>query len=404
MINHLAPRRAIFSLRAAPELTFIRRGPLDRKMRNTGLNWLFLAILAAGIAARFYVATLGHDFDFNTWLMIARLPSHGAGVYATTLYNFAPGWLCILRGLYLLSGHDPVVFRYAVAGFLAFADAGIFFILWRKFGRLAGGWFFLNPISTIVSGYQNNFDNLGILFALLAALLIRDDFEKPLTRQKIFGLALLGFSLVLKHVFFAFPFWLAVKQRGLVQKCLVIVIPIAIFLASFAPFWPASQGDIIINVFHYRSHTTEFFYRMFVPGLVQYMFGSLAIWLFLMVLFAFIYRQKSTLETALLYTCVLVATAPASINEYIAIPMAFVATHLNVFTILYTFVATLHELVDCNGLHLSSLSATNFIDLAIDTLCLALAWVTWRQKIMEAARFAINWFFLEAKNQLRPKR
>ncbi len=371
-------------------------------INNTRLNWLFFVVLIAGFAARLYVATLGHDFDFNTWLMIARLPDHGAGVYATTLYNFAPGWFYILRSLYFLAGHDPVVFRYCVAGFLSLADAGIFFILWRSFGRLAGSWFFLNPISIIVSGYQNNFDNLGILFALLAALLIKDDFEKPLSRQKIFGLAVLGFSLFLKHVFFAFPFWLAVKQRGMGQKFLVILIPVAIFLLSFIPFWPGSQSDIIENVFHYRSHTTDYFYHMFLPECVQYMFSSQMIWLFCLVLFAFIYRQKSTLETALLYTCVLVATAPASINEYLAIPMSFVATHLNVFTILYTIVGTLHELVDYNGLQLYRISGKNFIDLAIYTLCLALAWVTWRRQIINAARFALHWIVLEVKNQFRP--
>src|SRR5580692_6097480 len=134
---------------------------------NTKLNWLFFVVLIAGITVRFYVATLGHDFDFNTWLRIAQLPNHGAGVYATTLYNYAPGWFYILRGLYVLAGQDPVMFRYCVAGFLTLADIGIFFVLWRKFGKLAGCWFFLNPISVIVSGYQNNFDNLGILFALL---------------------------------------------------------------------------------------------------------------------------------------------------------------------------------------------------------------------------------------------
>src|SRR5580658_7046787 len=102
---------------------------------HTRLNWLFFVVLAAGLAARLYAASLGHDFDFNTWLMIANLPNHGAGVYGTTLYNFAPGWFWILRGLNFLAGHNPVVFRYFVAGFLSLADAGIFLILWRKFGR-----------------------------------------------------------------------------------------------------------------------------------------------------------------------------------------------------------------------------------------------------------------------------
>lgn len=373
-------------------------------MKNTGLNWLFFVALFSGIAARLFVAALGHDFDFDSWVIIAKVPL-GGNVYATTRYNFAPGWFLILHVLYFLAGHNPAAFRYFVPGFLSLVDAGIFYILWRKFGKLAGCWFFLNPISVIVSGYQNNFDNTAIFAGLLAAFLIKDEFDKPLSRQAILGLVVLGLSLVLKHVFFAFPFWLAVKQRGLGQKLLVILIPVAIFFLSFVPFWAEGKQDIMQNVFLYRSYNTEFFYRMFVPLGLQYMFGSSQmIWLFLLAVFAFIYRQKSTIETMLLYTCVMVAPAPASINEYLAIPLCFVATHLNLFTILYTFFGSLHELVDYNGLHLTQISGKNCIDLAIYMLCLALVWVTWRQKIIAAAKFVFKWGALEIENQFRLKK
>jgi len=366
------------------------------------ISWLFFLVLAAGIAARMFVAHLGHDYDFDSWQLIAGLMNNGQNVYAETQrYAFSPAWFLILHGLDLLSGHNPAIFRYAVAGFLTLADAGIFFILWRKFGMLAGCWFFLNPISIIISGYQNNLDNLGILSGLVAALLIKDDFEKPLNHQALCGLMVLGFSLVLKHVFFAFPFWLAVKQRGMFQKLIVMVIPISMFLLSFVPYWAGGSQGIIHNVFLYRSSMTEFFYHMYLPLFVQYMFSAKMVWFLCLAIFAFIYRPKSTLETMLLYTCVLVATSPASINEYLAIPLCFVATHLNVFTILYIVLGSLHELVDYNGLQLTRISGTNFIDLAIYTLFLALLWATWRQPIIAALKKAISWSVLEVENQLK---
>ena len=297
-------------------------------------NWLFFTVLLAGIAARLLVATLGNDFDFDSWKIMANLADQGKNVYASTdRYNFAPGWFYILHALNLLAGHNPTVFRYLVAGFLGLGDAGIFLILWRRFGRLAGCWFFLNPISIIISGFQNNFDNLAILLGLAAVLLMGDDFEKPVNRRKFLGLFVLGLSLVVKHVFFAFPFWLAVKQKGLSQKLAVILIPLLMFALSFVPYWHGGSQSIIQNVFQYRSSTNEFFYRMFLPQFVQFMFGSHAVWFFLLVLFAFICRQKNTVEYLLLYTCVLVAAAPASVNEYLAIPGAFVATHLNPLTV-----------------------------------------------------------------------
>ena len=362
-------------------------------------------MLVAGLAARLLVAACGHDYDMDSWQIVAGIADRGDNVYASTdRYNFAPGWFHILHGLNLLAGHNPVAFRYVVAGFLGLADAGIFFFLWRRSGRLAACWFLLNPISIIITGYQCNFDNVAILLGLLAVGLMGDEFDRPVGRRKLLGLLVLGLSLVIKHVFFAFPFWLAVKQKGMLQKLAVILVPIILFALSFVPFWHTGSQGIVQNVFHYRSFTNEFFYRMFLPRFVQFMFDSQTIWFFLLALFAFIYRQKNTLEYLLLYTCVLVAASPANINEYLAIPAAFVATHLNLFTILYTAVGTLHLLVDPNGLHLTALSPTVFIDLAIYLLCLGWVWVTWNQNIRVWLRQFLDWCVAEVKNQLGLKK
>jgi hypothetical protein len=378
---------------------------VDKINNNSKPGWLFFAVLVAGVAARLLVATCGHDYDMDSWQLVANIADRGDNVYASTdRYNFAPGWFHVLHALNLLAGHNPTVFRYLVAGFLSLGDVGIFFILWRRFGKAAGCWFFLNPISVIITGYQCNFDNLAVLLGLLAVLLMGDEFDRPVSRRKLLGLFVLGLSLVIKHVFFAFPFWLAVKQKGMLQKLVVILIPVFIFALSFVPYWHAGSQGIVQNVFRYRSFTTEFFYRMFVPTFVQFMFNSQTVWFFLLAIFAFIYRQKNTVEFLLLYTCVLVAASPANINEYLAIPGPFVATHLNPFTILYTAVGTLHLLADVNGLHLTGLSRTICIDIAIYLLCLGLVWVTWRQNIMTLLKRLLEWCISEVKNQLGLKK
>jgi len=378
---------------------------VDKTNNNSKPGWLFFAVLVAGVVARLLVATCGHDYDMDSWQLVANLVDRGDNVYASTdRYNFAPGWFHVLHALNLLAGRNPTAFRYLVAGFLSLSDAGIFFILWRRFGKAAGCWFFLNPISVIITGYQCNFDNLAVLLGLLAVLLMGDEFDRPVSRRKLLGLFVLGLSLVIKHVFFAFPFWLAVKQKGMLQKLVVILIPVFIFALSFVPYWHAGSQGIVQNVFRYRSFTTEFFYRMFVPMFVQFMFNSQTVWFFLLAIFAFIYRQKNTVEFLLLYTCVLVAASPANINEYLAIPGPFVATHLNPFTILYTAVGTLHLLADVNGLHLTGLSRTICIDIAIYLLCLGLVWVTWRQNIMALLKRLLEWCISEVKNQLGLKK
>jgi hypothetical protein len=374
---------------------------MDKTDNHFKSGRLFLAVLMAGLAARLLAATCGHNYDMDSWQLVAKIADRGENVYAATdRYNFAPGWFHILHGLNALAGHNATVFRYVVAGFLSLADAGIFFFLWRRFGRLAGGWFFLNPIAITISGYQCNFDNVAIWLGLLAAGLMGDEWERPLTRRKILGLLVLGLSLVVKHVFFAFPFWLAVKQKGLLQKVAVILVPLSLFALSFVPYWHTASQGIIQNVFQYRSLTNEFFYRMFLPQFVQFMFGSQVVWLFLLVLFAFLCRQKNTVEFLLFYTAVLVAAAPASINEYLAIPGAFVATHLNPFTILFTAVGTLHLLVDHNGFHLIGLAHTIFIDVAIYVFCLGLVWATWRPALVAGLKRLLAWCSGEVNHQL----
>ena len=50
----------------------------ENEMVNTAkLNWLFFTVLLAGIAARLLVATLGHDFDFDSWKIMANLADRG---------------------------------------------------------------------------------------------------------------------------------------------------------------------------------------------------------------------------------------------------------------------------------------------------------------------------------------
>jgi hypothetical protein len=90
---------------------------MDKTNSNSKPNGLFFAVLVAGIAARLLVATCGHDYDMDSWQLVANLVDRGDNVYASTdRYNFAPGWFHVLHALNLLAGHNPTAFRYLVAG------------------------------------------------------------------------------------------------------------------------------------------------------------------------------------------------------------------------------------------------------------------------------------------------
>jgi hypothetical protein len=81
-----------------------------------------------------------------------------------------------------------------------------------------------------------------------------------------------------------------------------------------------------------------------------------------------------------------------------------VATHLNLFTVLYTAVGSWHLLVDVNGLHLTGLPGTALIDVSVYLLCMALVWTTWRQNILAWLKQLLAWCVAEVKNQLGTKK
>ena len=374
---------------------------MDTSKNNSKLSWLLLLVILVGLAARMKMATLGSNYDMASYRIVVGILDQGGSVYAATeRYNYGPIWFLIMQGLDILAGHNETVFRYFVAGFLSLVDVGICLFLWRKFGVLAACVFFLNPVSIIITGYHSQFDNLAILIGLLAAWRLGDEWEQPVTRRKFFALVVLGVSISTKHILFAFPFWLAVKQKGLGQKAIVVVVPILVFLAGFAPYWHHGGQGIIAHVFQYRSFNNDYFYSFFIPRWLQELYSSRSVWFFCIAVFAFLYRKKNTIDFLLVYTCVLVATSPAVVNQYLAIPIAFVATRLNPLTVLYTLLVTWVLLIHPAGLHMFGLLPRMNLNIPIYDVCYALVWITWQTEITAGFRGLCRWCVGEVKNQL----
>lgn len=366
---------------------------------NSRPLWFFLLVIALGLAARMAMAVLGHNYDMNSYRVVAGILEQGGNVYASTdRYNYGPIWFQVLHVLDFLAGQDPKVFRYLVALFLSLVDIGICLFLLRQFGQTVACLFFLNPVSIIITGFYSQFDNLGILVALLGVWLLGDEMDRPVNRRKFLALVVIGLSITTKHILFAFPFWLAVKQKGIGQKAIVMLVPVVVFLLSFAPYWHEGHEGIIRNVFEYRSMINDYFYNMFVPLCIRDIYSANFFWFFCLTIFAFIYRSKTVLESLLAYTCVLVAFSPAIAGQYLAIPIAFLAVRMNVLAVLYTIFAAWYLLIHPNGLSLSVMPWMS-ASFAVCTLAFVLAWATWKTSITVAVRFLYQWVRSEIKGQ-----
>lgn len=332
--------------------------PGEQPATWTGSRVALAVVLLLGVALRLLVATRGENYDMQSYRIVAEIVARGGNVYAeTSRYNYGPAWfslLFIFERIAALFPAPETAFRYCITIFLTTVDLGVFWVLRRKAGALAAGLFLLNPISIIISGYHSQFDNFSLLVGMLAVLVYGDEPTAPVKGRRLAGLALLGISLIIKHILFAFPLWLAVKQKGLLRQIETLLIPYAIFLFGFVPFFGGEGGEgIVRNVLLYGSWSNAFFHRLFVPGFVGQYVSPALVWLLLLIVFAAATRARASFESLLLYSAVLVAASPAITNQYLAIVVPFLSANFNVFFALYSLVGAAHLLVNYDGLHYS---------------------------------------------------
>ena len=320
--------------------------------RNNRDLVIIILVLAAGISLRVASSMRGHNWDVESYGIVANLVNQGKNVYAnTSRYNYGPVWLLILGFLYrvgaiIFPGASTVILlRYFVMILLTMADIGIMLILWKSFGIFSSILFFLNPISIIITGYHSQFDNLAILFALIAAYYFERAHGASKGKEQMIGLVLLGFSLCIKHVAFAFPFWLAVKQNSWRRRALVLLLPVVIFLTGFIPFAFQGYRGIITNVFQYRSGNNAPFFYFVVPRMINTHVSSYMIFYTSMLALGVIFIRKSPVQSLLYYLGALVIFSPSVVNQYFAIPIALVSVFPNFYYLSYTALGTLDLVV-----------------------------------------------------------
>ncbi len=201
---------------------------------------LFLLVLGlrVWIAARF-----SGNFDSQAFRVVAELVLAGRNVYAgTDLYNYSPLWSRVVAVLWKLSRRDFPSFVFVLGLLQTASDAGSAVLVGRIARRLgrtddearaAALLFFSNPISVAASSAHGQFDGLAILPLLGAILLALGDAAGRRPRGVA---ALLGLSLLVKHVtlFQPFLFWRRVRPGGIGTAALAA--PFLALGASFLPF------------------------------------------------------------------------------------------------------------------------------------------------------------------------
>lgn len=318
--------------------------------------FLALLVVALGVTLRILCAERGQNFDVDSYRIVADIMLRGGNVYQeTTRYNYGPIWFHALHGIDLLRipqvawTHD---FRLKVALFLTIIDLCIFSFLLRSYSLKVAALFFLNPISIIITGYHSQFDNFAVLTGLVA---IAAYARAATSTQRSIALVILGLSLMTKHVLFAFPLWLAFREKSWTERMRVVSIPYLIFLGGFLFYLPEGAGGIIKNVFLYKSWDNAPFWSLVAPYVVYRFVPKTLIMISALLILGYALRRRAVLETLHLYLVALVVVSSAIANQYLAIPIPSVAALWNWGYAGYTLVGTLFLAVDGDGLQLQFL-------------------------------------------------
>lgn len=366
--------------------------------------FLFCAVFS--VAAKLLMAWRGWNYDFESYCLVAKIVGRGGNVYAeTSRYNYGPVWCYVLWLLRAVSGSG---FRYAVPLFLSLIDLGIAGLLWSRLNlRVPALLFLLSPLAIQISGYHRQMDNFAVLTALCAVCLLLPRGERERERRaqnepdlgelapsgrRTWGAALLlGFSLIVKHVFIFFPGWMLFRNYGFKKKCLLGLAPLVIFVLSFVPYvcpvrdvsvrtfredcrflwrqvkvlqehhfhWTRAQQAEVVqykngrfralagvagNVFFYRSYHNAILYRFFLPAAVSKVFS--AWWLFIggMILTGYWCRKLPLFDAFLAYTVLLVLLSSATTNQYLVIPLISACVYYFPFGIFYSLIPGIYLL------------------------------------------------------------
>ena len=329
---------------------------------NYELN-LFILFVFVGFFLRVWICQFGSNMDFALWQANLDLFKEGRSIYEFGNYTYATPWIYTLYILDTLSfpalentkfvqNIPGEFYRIKIVIFLSFIDFLIFLLLFRNYSLKIGLLFFLNPISIIITGHHNQFSQYAILFGFLSILLYEN---KNINKRILISSLLLGISLAVKHILIFFPLWWAFKEKKIINKIIVIVVPYSIFILSFFPFLINEFQYVYENVLINWKREDGPFWGMFGPKIIHMYFSLQTLFSLLLVILGFLFVDKKLKESFYFYLMAVVIFSSMMYTQYLVIPLIALAVYWNWKFLLYTLLTFLLFLVDGDQLNLEFL-------------------------------------------------
>ncbi len=358
----------------------------QEKISRWPISWqlaLLAPFIVIGVGLRMFAQTFPRNYDFKSYLVVSDMVLSGQNPYLSGRYNYGPIWFSVLAFLRLIA-RGPNEFRLAIAILLTACDVMIAMVLLRKRYALGAITVLLSPISVMISGQHQQFDNLAILIGLVACTLVPIN---PLL-EKVSGrdwqaIILLSVSLMTKHVLILIPLWLAMQQKGWRRITAYLVIPPVIFSLSLLPFYLVDSATIFRTVLNHRSLKNSPLLRALLPGdiaekLLRYGI-AVPLCMVLSGIVGWYFRKVKGIELVLAYLVTFVLFSPAIVDQYLVIAMIGVAVFMNAGFLWWLILASIYLLGNANTI-LGSIARTLSLHIFHDPyqdlfLPLAIGWL-----------------------------
>ncbi len=320
---------------------------LIHKFETINTKWFWFVLLA--IVLRLLAASIGFNYDLESWAIVGKSVSSGGTVYLDTFrYTTGPIWCYVLGGIYfihdLLGMSETTSYHLMVTLFLSMVDVVTGYLVAKNSKPIYGLIVILNPASILISGFHTQFESFALIFAFLSWLItIKSESD---SKNHLYAAILVGISLTVKHILVFYPIWLfmANKDINLKNRLYYLVIPYVVFLGSFVPFMidEAVRQGVIEHVFRYQSAIGTSLMGMVLSLLPDFIMKDLLGWipvfsgmkfffLITMLYTGFVVSRNRYKQLFPFYLVSMIVFTPSFADQYLVIPVIAMAMYIKHF-------------------------------------------------------------------------
>lgn len=309
---------------------------------DTAISIALIIILGTIVRSILSIGCYG-NYDMDSWKIISGIVERGGNVYAeTSRYQTSPVWCNTLTGLRMAASGLNMPPHAVIKLYLTFIDllTLLFLILIAKEEKLSivktALFFYLNPVSFLLTGYHGQIENLAILMVVAGIYFYMILKKRPFLRIAVIWF-FSTFGMMVKHsIFYETIICVNYSVRRIWIKLLLLAVSAAAFLMLFVPYLDKGMDGIIKNVFCYSSFPG--FYG--VTSLILFD-GLKYLFIISLFLFPFFIRTRDLVKQCLAGLLFFITFTTGGSVQYFVLPIALGALRPSKGFIAYTILASL---------------------------------------------------------------